>query len=818
MDKIIDQEDKLDWQAALEVLVQEKGQLYANDLVKMLGLSIDPSMIAWNTPSIVNKPINVSLVNQTSDLVLWNAAIMVNEASQYGSEVGGHIASFASSAVLYEVGFNYFFRGNTAHEGDLVLFQGHCAPGVYARSYLLDVLSDEQVKYFRREAQGRGISSYPHPWLMPKYWQFPTVSMGLGPLQGIYHARMMKYMYARDLLSDTDRKVWVFCGDGEMDEVESLGALGVASREQLNNLIFVVNCNLVRLDGPCRGNGSIIDELSGYFSGFGWQVIKLIWSQAWLDLVEKDHTGLLKKALSSLLDGEIQGIFAVEDGLKNWFAQQPFSGLVAQWSNDDFKRLVPGGHDAQLVANAYEMAVQASKPCVILVMTEKGYRIPGVASSNRSHNQKSLSDEQLSEYQKALSGLGSVTSLHDFYKPNHDDLRLKFMSENRQALGGNLPCRVEKGPTLEIPSLGAYNDLLSGDATRSFSTTMVFVRFLTLTLRQESIRDFIVPIIADEGRTLGMEGLFKQLGIYAPGGQKYTPYDHKQISSYKERSNGQLLQEGINEAGAMSSWIAAATAYSVHGVSLIPFYAFYSMFGFQRVGDLIWAAADSRARGFLIGATAGRTTLGGEGLQHNDGTSHLVASTIPNCCSYDPCYGYELTVILQHGMQQMYQKQLDVFYYVTVMNESYHHPDMPSGVEQGIIDGLYIIDEQPQPQVELMASGTILREAQKAAKMLNEDDVSVRVWSVTSWSEAERKCLEDDQWLSGQLDSHAKLVVGVSDYVRALPGLLNQYIDQPYLTLGTDGFGMSDTRSALREHYGISAQAIVQRVRAKLKG
>ncbi len=812
METKLNQEDLQDWQAAIEVLEQEKGYQYTAELLQYLKQNI-PHCRHWNTPC-ASYQINHEMIEKSSDLIRWNAAQIVNQASQYGSELGGHISTYASCATLYDIGFAYFFRGGDQGSGDLILYQGHASPGIYARSYLEGVLSRTQIEYFRRESTGKGISSYPHPWLMPNYWQFPTVSMGLGPLQGIYHARLLKYLYARELLEDKSRKVWVFCGDGEMDEVESIGALGVASREQLDNLIFVINCNLVRLDGPCRGNGSIIRELSQYFEGFGWDVIKVIWSTEWLALVEREKSGQLKQDLMALIDGEIQHMYAIEDGVKLWLLSKPYAEIVKDWQDKDFEKLVAGGHDPQLVANAYAQAIQSTKPCVMLIMTEKGHLLPQVASSNRSHNQKSLSEQQLETYLNRLTSLPQDLQLNEFYHPGDNEV-LNFMHSARQKLGGLLPKRQETGPKLSVPQLAQFQPLLEASTDREYSTTMAFVRFLSLLLRDKGIKDFVVPIIADEGRTLGMEGLFRQIGIYSSVGQKYQPHDAKQVSSYKESETGQLLQEGINEAGAITSWLCAATSYSVNDLTLVPFYIYYSMFGFQRVGDEIWAAFDSRARGFLIGATAGRTTLGGEGLQHNDATSHLIAATIPSCKSYDPCYSYELAVILQHGMVEMYEQQKDVFYYITVMNENYAHPQMPVGIEADIMSGLYVIDHADDPSVEILASGTLLLEARAAAKILLAEGISVRVWSVTSWSEAARHAEKIPHWLDSKITGQQ--VFAVSDYVTSVPGLLREYIQQPLHTLGTDGYGLSDTREALREYFGISRQAIVNKIKASIR-
>jgi pyruvate dehydrogenase E1 component len=809
-----------EWLAAIDVLLEEKGSTYAHALLSQVSARVSEegstcSSDYWNSHFQISYDIDVKMVQKSSEIVRWNAMAMVVLAAEHGSELGGHISSYASSSIMYEVGFNCFFKSSENSVGDLVLFQGHSSPGMYARSFLLDQLSESQLRHFRREAKGNGIPSYPHPWLMPNYWQFPTVSMGLGPLQGIYSAKLIKYLESRSLLQKHNRNVWVFCGDGEMDEVESIGALGVASRELLDNLIFVVNCNLVRLDGPCRGNGQIMQELSGYFHGFGWEVIKVVWSQPWLDLVAKDSTGRLKERLMRLNDGQLQSLFVSLDSLIAWLREdEAIAQIVMNWEKEKFQELVPGGHDIQMVANAFCQATQAKRPCVVLVLTEKGYGVPNVAGKNTSHNQKNLSEEQIKSYAQFLKVDRDPQAPLDFHHPGKEDETLAFMQKQRAVLGGQLPFRHESGGSLEIPPLAHFDPLLKPSTDREFSTTMAFVRMLNLMLRHDPIKEKIVPILADEGRTLGMEGLFRQIGIYAAQGQQYVPYDRQEVSYYKEASNGQLIQEGINEAGALSMWLAAATSYSVHQLPLIPIYAYYSMFGFQRVGDLIWAAADSRARGFLMGATAGRTTLGGEGLQHNDGTSLLTAATIPNCKSYDPCYAYELAVIMQHGMVEMFQDEVDVFYYITMMNENYHHPVMPQGAEEGIRKGMYCIDSEEHAVVELMASGTILREMQAAAVWLREyTNVKINVWSVTSWSELAREATEASlhnqvSYLDQVMNQNAQLVVAASDYVRALPGLVSESISRPFVTLGTDGFGMSDTRQALRDYYGVSQDAI----------
>jgi len=811
----IESSELKDWQAALDVMTEEKGDAYAKRLLGELSQYLmGASQSYWNNITVTFS-VDTKLVDACSKLIRWNAAVMVLKAGEYGSEIGGHLSSYASSTHMYEVGLNYFFKGHDNEPGDLILFQGHSSPGIYARSYLMGQLTESQLLHFRREVMGQGLSSYPHPWLMPDYWQFPTVSMGLGPLQGIYHAKLMKYMEARGFLKPSSRKVWVFCGDGEMDEVESIGALGVATRESLDNLIFVINCNLVRLDGPCRGNGQIMQELAGYFQGFGWDVIKVVWSQAWLDLVAKDSSGYLKERLMTLKDGQLQLMFVDKTNMQAWFlGDKNLAPLVEGWAINQFEALLPGGHDIQLVANAFHQATQSKKPCVVCVLTEKGHGLPGVSGKNTSHNQKNLSEDQLAKYAKHL---GIKDPALAFQHPGESDHRIHFMKSQRDKLGGLLPRRHIASMSLSCPAIDAFGALLKPEADREFSTTMAFVRVLNILLRESSIAKRIVPILADEGRTLGMEGLFRQIGIYQSGGQQYTPHDRDEVSYYKESFDGQLLQEGLNEAGATSMWLAAATSYSVHQTPLIPIYAYYSMFGFQRVGDIIWAAADSRARGFLIGATAGRTTLGGEGLQHNDATSQLIASTIPNCRSYDPCYAYELAIIMQHGMKEMYEEQKDVFYYITVMNENYQHPEMVDDCYRDVIEGMYCIENASGAVVDLLASGTILRQMQRAAKWIRENtNISIRVWSVTSWSElAKNASIKTSQnkttFIANKLEG-SQLVVAASDYVKALPGLIHEYIACPYYTLGTDGFGMSDTREVLRQYYGVSEKEIAKSV------
>lgn len=813
--EVMDRSEQAEWLAALDVLIEEHGKSYGESLLAKLAshMGYDLASVYWNS-KLEHHDIDIQMCQKASALVRWNAVFIVQNASKLDSELGGHMSTFASCYALLEIGNYYFFKGSENTLGDLIFYQGHASPGNYASSYLMDKLTLKQIENFRREVSGEGISSYPHPWLMPEYWQFPTVSMGLGPIQAIYQAKLIKYLAARQLLPETGRKVYAFLGDGEMDEVESLGALGVATREGLDNLVFIVNCNLVRLDGPCRGNGQIIQELSRYFSGFGWSVIKLVWSQAWLDLIAKDDSGYLQQKLMQLYDGEIQALYA-NNGLKEWLEKdEKTASLVEGFEQEDFDKLLPGGQDLQLVANAFKTVGMADKPCVLLVMTEKGYGLQ-VASHNTSHNKKSLSDKQLKAYAEFL-GLDEELKSYSFHHPGKRDKRIRFMQARRKELGGHLPQRKTKAYSLKIMKQKELVKALKLDVKRSFSTTMGFVRILNVLLRDKNIKDRLVPILADEGRSLGMEGLFSKIGIYHSGGQKYVPHDRDQVSYYKESENGQLIQEGLSEAGAMAMWMACATSYSVHGLPLIPIYSFYSMFGFQRVGDMIHAAADCRSRGFLMGGTSGKTTLAGEGLQHCDGTSLLSASAIPNCKSYDPCFAYEMAVIMHKGLEEMYELEQDVFYYISMMNENYPQPEMPKGVEEGIIKGMYCLVE-PKSAIDILASGAILHQAILASEWLqHKAGVPVKVWSVTSYCELyrEAECAKRDNQESylGKCLEGSQLVVACSDYVKALPSMIYEHTNRPTVILGTDGFGMSDTRDVLREYYGVSHQGIARSV------
>jgi pyruvate dehydrogenase E1 component len=731
------------------------------------------------------------------------------------------------------VGFNHFFRAaNDKFGGDLIFFQGHSSPGVYARAFLEGRLTEDQMDNFRQETGGNGLSSYPHPWLMPDFWQFPTVSMGLGPLQGIYQARFLKYLHDRGIADTSDRKVWVFCGDGEMDEPESLGAISLASREKLDNLIFVINCNLQRLDGPVRGNGKIIQELESDFRGSGWNVLKVIWGSYWDPLLAMDKDGLLKKRMEECVDGEYQN-FKAKGGAytrEHFFGKYPqLKEMVAAMSDQDIWRLNRGGHDPHKVYAAYAAATQhKGQPTVILAKTVKGYGMGDAGEAqNTTHQQKSMDIASLKAFRDRFDlplTDEQVESL-SFYRPPADSPEMVYMAERRAAMGGSVPARRRKGNELVVPELSAFDNMLTATGDREISTTMAFVRILSTLVRDKQIGKYIVPIVPDEARTFGMEGMFRQLGIYSSAGQLYEPQDNDQVMFYKESKDGQILEEGINEAGAFSSWIAAATAYSVTGTQMIPFYIFYSMFGFQRIGDLAWAAGDSRARGFVLGATAGRTTLNGEGLQHEDGHSHLMSATIPNCVSYDPTFGYELAVIVQEGMRRMVQNQEDVYYYITLMNENYSHPEMPKGSEAGILKGMYAFSKSKAkgPKVQLMGSGVILREVIAAAEMLEKDwGASPDVWSVTSFTELRREGLDAERWNMLNPEKKPRLsyvaeclsgsegpVISSTDYMKSFADQIRNFVPQRFVSLGTDGYGRSDSREALRSFFEVDRYYVV---------
>ncbi|HEY0522746.1 MAG TPA: pyruvate dehydrogenase (acetyl-transferring), homodimeric type [Stellaceae bacterium] len=773
-----------------------------------------------------------AIEHRIRSLIRWNAIAIVLRANKESSELGGHIASFQSAATLYDVGFQHFWHAPSAnHGGDLVFFQGHSSPGIYARSFIEGRLTEEQLLNFREEVDGNGLSSYPHPWLMPTYWQFPTVSMGLGPLMAIYQARFLKYLHHRGIADTADRKVWAFLGDGETDEPESLGALPLAGRERLDNLIFVINCNLQRLDGPVRGNGKIIQELEGEFRGAGWNVIKVIWGSSWDPLIARDTTGILLKRMEECVDGEYQD-FKSKNGAyvrENFFGKYPeLQAMVANMSDEEIWSLTRGGHDPQKVYAAYAAAVKhKGQPTVILAKTVKGYGMGEAGEGqNITHQQKKMGEHALREFRDRFSLPLSDEQLNEipFLHFAEDSAEMQYLRARRSALGGSVPVRRTKSQPLEIPPLSAFGAQLKATEGREISTTMAFVRVLNTLLRDKQIGKRIVPIVPDESRTFGMEGMFRQFGIFSQLGQLYRPEDAKQLMFYKEDKSGQMLQEGINEPGAMSSWIAAATSYSTNDAPMIPFYIYYSMFGFQRVGDLAWAAGDMRARGFLLGGTAGRTTLNGEGLQHEDGHSHILSSVIPNCVSYDPTFGYEVAVIVQDGLRRMYQEQEDVYYYITLMNENYEHPAMPEGSEQGIIRGMYLLREGggdggggKAPRVQLMGSGTILREVIAAADLLASDfGVAADIWSAPSFTELRRDGLDAERWsmlhptepprrsyVETCLAGREGPVIAATDYMKTFADQIRPFVPRRYRVLGTDGYGRSDYRKKLRYFFEV---------------
>ena len=835
-----DPQETQEWLDALESVLKHEGPVRAHFL---LGQLIDKARSAGaGVPFSATTPYcnsialedeerssgNLEMEHRIRALMRWNAMALVLNANRDSSELGGHIASFASAATLYDVAFNHFFHGKTdTHGGDLVYFQGHSSPGVYARAFLEGRLSEAQMYKFRQEAAGDGLSSYPHPWLMPDFWQFPTVSMGLGPLMAIYQARFMRYLQHRGLVQTDGRKVWAYLGDGETDEPESLGAVSMAGREKLDNLIFVVNCNLQRLDGPVRGNGKIIQELEGVFRGAGWNVIKVVWGSQWDRLFAKDKNGLLQKRMQEVVDGEYQ-TYKSKNGAyvrEHFFGKYPeLLEMVADMSDDEIWRLNRGGHDSHKVYAAYAAATKhTGQPTVILAKTVKGYGMGEAGEAqNITHQQKKMAGQVLLAFRDRFNlplNDAEVTSLN-FYRPPEDSLEMKYLQE-RTAKMGSVPARNPATEALKIPALAAFDSLLKSTDGREISTTMAFVRMLGILVKDKNIGRQVVPIVPDESRTFGMEGMFRQLGIFSQVGQLYTPQDADQLMFYKEDKTGQILQEGINEAGAMSSWIAAATAYANHGKAMLPFYIYYSMFGFQRIGDLAWAAGDMRARGFMLGGTAGRTTLNGEGLQHEDGHSHLMSAMIPNCVSYDPTFAYELAVIIHDGMRRMYIEQEDVFYYLTLMNENYAHPAMPEGAEAGIIKGMYLFKQgaksKKEARVQLMGSGTILREVIAAADLLEKDfGVSSDIWSVTSFTELRRDGIDCERWnmlhpedkprisyIEQCMAGHAGPVIAATDYMRSFADQIRNFLPGHYKVLGTDGFGRSDTRKHLREFFEV---------------
>jgi len=841
----IDSDETHEWIDALEAVIESDGVERAHFLLEKmidkarrsganLPYSANTAYVNTIPPHLeADMPGDPEIEDRLRCYIRWNAMAMVVKANRISSELGGHIATFASAATLYDVGYNHFWRAQShEHGGDLIYSQGHASPGTYARAYLEGRLTEEQLDHFRQEVDGKGISSYPHPWLMPDFWQFPTVSMGLGPIMSIYQARFMKYLQDRGLADTKGRKVWAFLGDGETDEPESLGAISLASREKLDNLTWVVNCNLQRLDGPVRGNGKIIQELEANFRGAGWNVIKVLWGSYWDPLLAKDKDGLLQQRMMEAVDGDFQN-YKAKDGAyvrEHFFGKYPeLKAMVAKMSDEDIWRLNRGGHDPHKVYAAYHAATQHNdQPTVILAHTVKGYGMGAAGEAqNRTHSQKKLDNDELVAFRDRFNIPLSdeEAKVGKYYKPAADSAEMKYLHAHRKALGGYLPTRTHHAAPLEVPELSAFDVLLKGSGNKEMSTTMAYVRMLTLLCRDKKIGKNIVPIVPDEARTFGMEGMFRQLGIYSSVGQLYTPQDKAEIMFYKEDKSGQILEEGINEAGAMSSWIAAATSYSSHGVNTIPFYIYYSMFGFQRIGDLIWAAGDMQARGFLIGATAGRTTLAGEGLQHQDGHSLITAATIPNCISYDPTFNYELAVVIQDGLRRMYAEQENVFYYVTTMNENYVHPAMPEGIEEGIIKGMYQLSSTKgsKNQVQLLGSGTILREVIAAAELLKSDwNTDATIWSATSFNELTRDAQTADRWnrlhpeetakvpyISACLKNQAGPFIAATDYIRNYADQIRKWIPGHYEVLGTDGFGRSDTRAQLRKHFEINQYHVV---------
>ena len=842
-----DSEETKEWTDALLSVIENDGEERARYLLRELANTarVAGTQLPYglNTPYVNTIPVSkqTALIGDRQiefkirSIIRWNAAMMVLRANKISTEYGGHIASYASAAVLYEIGFNHFWRARSKeHGGDMIYYQGHSAPGMYARAYLEGRLSESQLDNFRQEVGGNGLSSYPHPWLMPDFWQFPTVSMGLGPIMAIYQARFQKYLENRELIPAENRKVWAFLGDGEMDEPESRGALGLAGREKLDNLIFVINCNLQRLDGPVRGNGKIIQELESEFRGAGWNVIKVIWGSQWDLLLEKDHNGLLLKRMQEAVDGEYQSFKAKGGGYtrEHFFNSPELKKMVSHMSDEDIDLMTRGGHDTDKVYSAYREAIKhRDQPTVILAKTIKGLGMGDAGQGqNDAHQQKKMDPEALKVFRNRFKIPVSDRQMEnlEYIKPDSDSPEMKYLHARREHLGGYLPSRPNTSNKLNIPNLDVFSKLTESTGEREISTTMAFVRLLSVLLRDKTLKDYVVPIIPDEARTFGMEGLFRQLGIYSSEGQKYEPVDSDQLMYYREDKKGQVLEEGINEAGAMSSWIAAATSYSTNQLPMIPVYIYYSMFGFQRIGDLAWAAGDMQARGFLVGGTAGRTTLAGEGLQHQDGHSHLHASMIPNCVSYDPTYSYELAVIIQDGLKRMYQDEENVFYYLTVMNENYRHPALPKGSEEEILRGMYQLvdsklDDSESGTVQLFGSGTILIECQKAAKVLEEEfSVATNVWSVTSFNELRRDGLEKQRWnvlhpmakpklsyVEDCLKDQTGPVIAATDYMKLYADSIREFVPSRYVVLGTDGYGRSDSRDKLRSYFEVCHRHIV---------
>ncbi|MGK9475644.1 pyruvate dehydrogenase (acetyl-transferring), homodimeric type [Melioribacter sp. OK-6-Me] len=837
-----------EWLESLEYVLQTGGPEKVKELLHNLDTYAHQKGVeipfTANTPHINTIPKEKEppfpggreIERRIKSLVRWNAMAMVVRANKEENGIGGHISTYASAATLYEIGFNHFFRGKDGnHEGDIIYYQGHAAPGIYARAFLEGRLTVEQLENFRRELKpGGGLSSYPHPWLMPDFWEFPTVSMGLGPIQAIYQARFIRYLEDRGLKKPSDQKVWAFIGDGETDEPETLGAISLAAREKLDNLIFVINCNLQRLDGPVRGNGNIVQELEAVFRGAGWNVIKVIWGSDWDPLLEQDKTGLLVKRMNETIDGESQN-YVTRGGKyvrEHFFGKYPeLLKLVEHYTDEQLEKMKRGGHDPEKVYAAYKAAVEhKDAPTVILAKTVKGYGLGEAGEGkNITHQQKKLNEEELREFRTRFSIPISdeEVSKAPFYRPPEDSPEIRYLKERRKALGGYIPKRVVKSQPLKTPPEEIFEEFYKGTEDREVSTTMVYVRILAKLLKDREIGHLIVPIVPDEARTFGMEALFRQVGIYSHAGQLYEPVDSDSLLYYKEAKNGQILEEGITEAGSMSSFIAAGTAYAVHGINTIPFFSFYSMFGLQRVGDLIWAAGDMRCKGFLLGATAGRTTLAGEGLQHQDGQSHLLAYPIPNLVAYDPAFAYELAVIIRDGIYRMYEKREDVFYYITIMNENYPQPPMPEGVKEGILKGMYKFRSSKMNdqklKAHLLGSGTILNEVIKAADILeNNYKVSTDIWSVTSYKNLHLDAQETERWnmfhpdkkprtpyISEVTKGESGVFVAASDYVQIIKDALAKWLPGPLHSLGTYGFGRSESRAALRDFFEVDAKHIV---------
>ena len=840
-----DTQETKEWLDSLNSVINKEGLERAHFLIEAMidqarrsGLNLPYKATTAYVNTIpsnlqIERPGDWYIERRIRALIRWNAVMTVLRANKKTPGIGGHIASFQSAATLYDVGFNHFFRAaNKNFDGDLIYFQGHSSPGIYARAFLEGRINEDQLNNFRMETRGHGLSSYPHPWLMPNFWQFPTVSMGLGPIMGIYQARYLKYLHNRGIVDTSDRKVWVFCGDGEMDEPESQGAISLAARENLDNLIFVVNCNLQRLDGPVRGNGKIIQELESNFRGSGWNVLKVIWGSYWDPLLALDESGLLKKRMNECVDGEYQN-YTSKGGAytrKHFFGKYPeLREMVSAMSDDDIWRLNRGGHDPHKVYAAYAAATShKGQPSIILAKTVKGYGMGAAGEGqNITHQQKSMDIESLKAFRTRFNLPISDKEVENlsFHKPPDDSPEIQYMTKKREDLGGFIPARRRKTKPLRIPKLEIFSKVTDSSGTKKLSTTMAFVRILNILVRDKKIGKYIVPIVPDEARTFGMEGMFRQLGIYSSIGQLYEPQDSKQVMFYKEQKDGQILEEGINEAGSFSSWIAAATTYSNSNIQMIPFYIFYSMFGFQRTGDLAWAAGDSRCRGFLLGATAGRTTLNGEGLQHEDGHSHLLAATIPNCISYDPCFAYELAVIVQDGLERMFQNQEDVYYYITIMNENYIHPPLPKGVERDIINGIYLYKKSTikGPKVQLIGSGAILREVIEAASILEKDfKIAANVLSATSFNELRKNALEIERWnrlnpgkkkksshIENTITDKKSPIIASTDYMKSFPEQISRFLPNKFIALGTDGYGRSDSREALRDFFEVNRYHVV---------